>query len=109
MNEDTSATAALHEIANLLRRRVEQQDEAVERAAQREKASDALSAQSRSVMEESRQSSRDLRVEMEQRREEAKQEKGQADAEQRAFREKLLAEFARHNDLLERIATQLEK
>src|SRR4051812_33740654 len=95
-------TAALQEIAALLRRRVEQEDE---------KCRCAQEAQER--IKETFGATKDLKMphfsQMEERIASARDEREQSRAEDRAFKVRLLAELERHNALIERLLARLDR
>jgi hypothetical protein len=113
-----AAVAALQEIANLIRRRVEQHEEDVRRAqeVQRqtmerlteinpERDPDLRRAreESRRQLEEMRKRGEEAAKVGEQRMEQMRQEQERREEEEREFRRHLLAELARHNRLLEQL------
>lgn len=115
MNEDTATVDALKEIAALLRRRVEQEAEEAElrnhfreRSAKMEEQIAAVPTYEQREKEVETRMGDAMKMAREQS-DENKRTKEKLDAETRDFREKLLAEFARHNRLLERIAAHLDK
>ena len=110
-------TAALQEIAGLLRRRVEQQDEMAKRSeenmARIEERRSGPNAVER-IHEEGAQRRAEMMAKMERQSEQGRQEKERLlqererlHQEQRQFQERLLAEMERHNALLERLLSRL--
>ena len=116
-------TAALQEIAGLLRQRVEQHDEQDRRAEESRRESKAFQA----IMERQRQEMSDLakfeteskqrfqeRMQTtmevaEQRRQQDREEKERFVAADREFKGRLLAEIERHNALLEHLLARMER
>ncbi len=104
-------TVVLQEIANLLRRRVEQQDEMAKRSQENiarieERKSEGISGVDR-IREEGALRSAEMVAKMEKKNEQAKQERDKLQQEQRQFQERLVAELERHNSLLERLLSRL--
>ncbi len=105
-------TAALQEIASLLRRRVEQQDEMAKRSEERiEKlqVQQSLAKSPTQVQEESERHLEEMTAKMDAKTEQVRQEKEKFQQEQRQFQERLLAELERHNTLLEGLLRQLNR
>ena len=99
-------TAALLEIAGLLRRRVEQQDEMVKRTEERmakHDQRDPVTSGIDKIREEGQLKLAEMSAKMETRSEQARQEKERIQDEERQFRQRLLGELERHNLLLERL------
>ncbi len=108
MPDDT--TAALQEIASLLRRRVQQQAEMAERSEKRmveiaERNAATLSPDK--IHEEGQRRSEELRATLLKGDEETRQQKAHFQEEERQFKQRLLAELERHNALLERLLSRL--
>lgn len=108
---------ALQEIAALLRRRVEQQDEAAahsrdmaHRSEERLAKMDPMKIELPDFSSTNKDMARmmeSVRSAGEQRREEERQERDQRYEEERQFRQRLLHELERHNELLETLVARL--
>ncbi len=103
-------TAALLEIASLLRRRVEQQDEMVKRTEERmakHDQRDLVTSGIDKIREEGQLKLAEMSAKMEKRSEQARQEKERLQEEERQFKQRLLVELERHNSLLERLLSRM--
>jgi hypothetical protein len=90
-------TAALQEIAGLLRRRVEQQDEQAKKAEARRPGLDQMRERS----DRQNATFRELAEERQQKQETLQEE-------DRQFKQRLIAEMERHNLLLERLLSRMD-
>ena len=109
MAEQADATA-LAEIASLLRRRVEQVDEAVARQAEASQHAAELGQRAEERMkgyEDIEKSSRDSLARAEERIEQKERDTKARQDEERQFRQNLLAELQRHNSLMEQLIARL--
>lgn len=96
-------TVALQEIAGLLRRRVEQHDEALKQSAERIAKMDAQMVPRPDFdkfREENEQRVSEYTDKAEQRRQQEEQQRERLQAEDRQFKQRLIAELERHNLLL---------
>lgn len=108
MPDDT--TAALQEIASLLRRRVQQQDEMAERTEKRMeeiRTRDPATSNIDQIREDAKQRTDNMSAMLEKRRKETQLEKAHLQEEERQFKQRLLAELERHNALLDRLLSRL--
>ena len=101
-------TAALQDIASLLRRRVEQHDESLKRSEERMAKMDA---QARTLgldrmHKQSEQRLSKYTEEAEQRRQQEERQRERLQEEDRQFKQRLIAELERHNLLLERLLSR---
>jgi len=117
MSDET--VAALQEIAGLLRRRVEQQDEQARRSEELHKQSEERFAEMDvfksempdlpKMQQDSENLMEEFRQEVEQRRAGEKREKERLQEEDRQFKQRLLAELERHNTAIEHLLARLER
>lgn len=103
-DEPDETVSALQEIASLLRRRIEQQEEIAQRSEERtaKRVPDI-----EKIQEDSKQRMAQIKVRFEQRDEQARLEKEQLQQEERHFKQQLLAELERHNAFLEQLLLRL--
>jgi hypothetical protein len=111
------STTALREIAELLKKRVEQEDAVAARALESSKRSAEMTARFQARTEETQSRSEEFRRKMEETRKAFSpedREKSRAEIEsrreeERQFRKSLLSELERHNTLLNEILNRLGK
>ena len=111
------STTALREIAELLKKRVEQEDAVAARALESSKRGAEFSARMRLQTEEAQARSEEMRRKTEEmkkqfspeNRESARAEMEHRREEERQFRKSLLSELERHNTLINEILNRLGK
>ena len=102
--------SALQEIASLLRRRIEQQEEMAQRSEERMAKLDERKSHIpalEKIQEDSKQRLTQMKAQFEQRDEHKQAEKEKLQQEDREFKQRLLAELERHNSLLEQLLSRL--